>query len=155
MYIVLFNNAKIKGRKSRRERRIAKEKRLREKASLSPLSFIISESKEKKDESNSNRSRSRSSSSSSNSTKNNRRSKSPSAAKLCFITSFGEEAEENSNEEINSFMKEIDKSIDYKINTTKASLKRLKENVCRSRSLTRSRSRSPIVNEKKALNDIK
>ena len=124
---------------------MAKEKRLREKGSLSPLSFIIPE---KKDDNKSNESRSRSSSSSSNAT--SRGKMSPTNSKLCFITSFGEEAEEDSKEDLNSFLKEINNSKSSKIDATKASLKRLKENL--SRSFSRSRSRSP-VNEKKVFID--
>lgn len=120
----------MKGRKSRRERQRAKEKRLREKGSFSPLSFIVNETKEKSD----NDSRS-----SSESSVNRKRKGSESPQRLCFITSFGQEAnEEQTTTEASSIINEINYPTSSKID----SLKKLKQNL--SRSMSRSRSKSPV-----------
>ncbi|CAF0935138.1 unnamed protein product [Brachionus calyciflorus] len=131
-----LEKSQYSGRKSRRERRIAKEARLRERGSLSPLSFIVPETKEKKEESDQSDSRS---SSSSSCRKKRKGSESPRA---CFITSFGQDVDEEANSELNSISKEIDLPKTSKIDETKANLKRLKQIISRSMSRSRSRSKS-------------
>lgn len=94
------------------------------------MSFIVAEKKEKSD----NDSRS-----SSESSIHRKRKGSESPQRLCFITSFGQEANDDLvTTEATSVIKEINFPTSSKID----SLKKLKQNL--SRSVSRSRSKSPI-----------
>ncbi len=96
LFIFLFHTI-LKGRKSRRERRIAKERRLKDRGDLSPLSYVVREQKESRSESNESSSRSSSRSRRSKKRSNRSRSRSRSRSgsktskesKVLFITSFG------------------------------------------------------------------
>lgn len=135
-----LEKSQYSGRKSRRERRLAKEKRLREKGSLSPLSFIVTENKEKKDDDD------EGSRSSSCSSYRRKRKGSESPTDMCFITSFGQDAEEEANAtEVNSIVKGMNYAKTSKIET----LKRLKQNICRS--MSRSKSKSPVASSKEKI----
>jgi hypothetical protein len=149
--------AQYAGRKSRRERRLAKEKRLREKGGeLSPLSYVMVEEpsnnnkNESDDDSESKRSsRSRSRSTSSSSSKSLRNKKKDNESKIIsFITSFGAADENNQQQEETN--KEVVTNLPFltsnSLNKSISNIKKLKQNLVSARS--RSRSRSPESSKK-------
>ena len=125
----------LKGRKSRRERRIVKDRLRKERGEISPLSYIVKNNE-------SSRSSSSSSSKSSNSRHGNgKKMLETNQNKIMFITSFGADNDEN----------EVD-SVEHLINSSKQTdsiinnVKRLRQNVTRN-AASRSRSKSPPSNK--------
>jgi hypothetical protein len=140
-----------KGRKSRRMRRIAKDKWLKDRGDIGSLSFVLAEEpKEKSDESgedsnrsNSSRSRSRSSSRGRRHSPKARSSEKSSDKKsaISYITCFG--AAEKEEEENVAASAVITSQLLTNSLSNQSSLKLLKRNLAQSRS--RSRSKSPVA----------
>jgi len=154
--------AQYSGRKSRRERRIVKERLRKERGDISPLSYVIAKSPEKENNSSRSQSRSRSNSSSRSKKKSRFRSRSPSESKknaVHFITSFGgddhdEDAKHSSANKL-SALKSLVKSkpAEKLIETKMLNLKRLKQNASHLPRYSRSPSKSPETSNNKT-NDI-
>ena len=159
----------LKGRKSRRERRIAKEKRLKERGSLSPLSFIVKDepAKNKSNDqyneyfeggsrsyrSSHSRSRSRSRSRHRKRSRSRSHSNSPISAKhnkVLFITSFGAEDPDEPSESKNAEMTLKQSKVNL-ANSAVFNAKLLKNQ----RSSMSPRSRSRSVSPLKESNNVK